>query len=58
VEIEGEVLGKTPLILPAPKGRTSLHVRLVMPGRVPWQGVVEANEGGHFVVNQTLEPGR
>lgn len=58
VEINGESVGTTPLVVPGPAERPVLQVRLTLPGRKTWQGNLSPNEAGHYVLNVTLEPGR
>ncbi|MCC7386679.1 MAG: PEGA domain-containing protein [Deltaproteobacteria bacterium] len=58
VEINGESVGTTPLVVPGPADRPVLQVRLTLAGRKAWQGNLSPNEAGHYVLNVTLEPGR
>lgn len=58
VEIDGVIYGRSPLIMPSPKDRKSLRVKLKLDDHQPWEQVVRPNEAGHFNVNVKLEPFR
>lgn len=58
VQIDGVVYGRTPLILPAPAGRRSLDVVLMLNDHKNFEQVIEASEAGHFSLNVKLQPRR
>jgi hypothetical protein len=53
VVVDGEVLGKTPLILPAPNVPL-LVLTLRLDGYVDWVGQVRPSEAGHMSLSPTL----
>lgn len=56
VEINGDVIGKTPLIMRSPTNIQELAITISLDGHKKWQQNVPANEAGHFTVNAKLEP--
>lgn len=55
VEINGEVLGKTPLIMRSPRNIQELAIAISLDGHKKWSQNVPANEAGHFTVNAKLD---
>ncbi len=58
VEIDGVIYGRSPLIMPSPKDRSSLDVTLKLDDHQPWNGRLRPNRAGHFNLNVELEPFR
>jgi hypothetical protein len=56
VEIDGVVYGKTPLIMPSPRGKVALEVLLRLEGHKKWQSTLQPSPSGHYALNVTLEP--
>ena len=56
VDINGTVYGRTPLIIPGPRGESSLQITLKLPGHKKFSEVLTPNAAGHFSLSAKLEP--
>jgi hypothetical protein len=55
VDVDGKLLGMTPLIRPLPKDTKRVKVRLYGAGFREWEQTVSANELEQFKVGVTME---
>ncbi len=56
LEIAGEIVGRSPLIVPAPAGTSSLRVIATKDGYERAEQTMVPNDGGHFSATLILEP--
>lgn len=55
VEVDGQLIGMSPLIRPLPQGTQRVQVRVSGAGFKPWQKTVSSNEIQQFKVGVTME---
>lgn len=54
VEVDGKVVGRTPLTQAAPSGKRSVDLRIVLLNHKVWSGTVEAGADGNFKLSVEL----